>query len=184
MLPFSYARTESELLKDIVGDILRKLTSSCQNQLKGFVGIEENLEQIESLLKIWSGGVKTIGIWGMVGIGKTTLAKALYAKLSPEFEGSCFLENVRENLDKLGLKALRTELFSQLLEQKNLAPFLVSNFDKRRLGQKKVLIVLDDVTTFKKLEHLIEDFDLLGPGSRVVVTTRNKEIFHKEVEVF
>ncbi|KAK7401099.1 hypothetical protein VNO78_12413 [Psophocarpus tetragonolobus] len=47
-------RTESEFLKDIVGDVLRKLTPRYPNQLKGLVGIEDNYEKIEALLKIGS----------------------------------------------------------------------------------------------------------------------------------
>ena len=63
----SYFRTESELLKDIVGDVLRKLTPRYPNQLKGLVGIEDNYEKVESLLKIGSSEVITLGIWGMGG---------------------------------------------------------------------------------------------------------------------
>jgi len=34
--------------------------------------------------------------------------------------------------------------------------------------------VLDNVDTSEELEKVIEDCDLLGAGSRVIVTTRNK----------
>nr|KYP60431.1 TMV resistance protein N [Cajanus cajan] len=107
----------------------------------------------------------------MGGIGKTTLATALFEKLSYEFEGRCFLTNVREKSDKLG--ALRDELLSKLLENKN---YGFDNFDLSRLRRKKVFIVLDDVATSQQLEKLIEEYDFLGPGSRVIVTTRNKQI--------
>ena len=183
----SYFRTESELLKDIVGDVLRKLTPRYPNQLKGLVGIEDNYEKVESLLKIGSSEVITLGIWGMGGIGKTTLASAFYAKLSHEFEADCFLVNVRENAKRHGLEALSQKLFSELLENENHcfdAPFLVSQFVMRRLGCKKVLIVLDDVATSEQLEYLIKDYDLLGQGSRVIVTTRNKQIFRQVDEVY
>nr|KYP32022.1 Putative disease resistance protein At4g11170 family [Cajanus cajan] len=58
-------RTEPELLKEIVGEDLRKLTPSYRNQLKGLVGIEDSCEEIESVLKIGSTEVITIGIWGI-----------------------------------------------------------------------------------------------------------------------
>jgi len=92
LFPF-FARIESEFLKEVVKDVLRKLTPRYPNQLKGLVGIEKSLKQIESLLKIGSSEVRTVGIWGMGGIGKTTLAIALYDKLSCEFEGRCVLTN-------------------------------------------------------------------------------------------
>ncbi|KAG4989188.1 hypothetical protein JHK82_031519 [Glycine max] len=46
-------RTESELLKDIVGDVLRKLTPRYPSQLKGLVGIEKlmSLPELPSSLK-------------------------------------------------------------------------------------------------------------------------------------
>ncbi|XP_014519090.1 TMV resistance protein N isoform X1 [Vigna radiata var. radiata] len=176
-------RVESELLKDIVEDVLQKLAPIYPNCHKGLVGIEENYEKIESLLKVGSNEVKILGIWGMGGIGKTTLARALYDKLSHEFEGHCFLENVREESDKHGVKALRNKLFSELLGNKNHCfdvAFSVTKFVLSRLGRKKVFIVLDDVATSEQLENLIEDFDFMGLGSRVVVTSRNKQIFSQD----
>nr|AKO73682.1 Pva1-17i20_03 [Phaseolus vulgaris] len=181
-------RTESKLLMDIVGDILRKLTARYPNQLKGLVGIEENYEQIESLLRIGSREVRILGIWGMGGIGKTTLATALYAQLSPEFEGGCFLTNVRENSSRPGgLEALHKKLYTELLGNESHcfdAPLLVPQFVMHRLGHKKVFIVLDDVSTCEQLEHLIKDYGLLGPGSRVIVTTRDQQIFRPNDEVY
>ncbi|KAK7401101.1 hypothetical protein VNO78_12415 [Psophocarpus tetragonolobus] len=59
---------ESEFLKDIVKDVLGKLTPKYPNQLKGLVGIEESYEHIASLLKIESSDIRTLGIWGMGGI--------------------------------------------------------------------------------------------------------------------
>ncbi|RZB71347.1 TMV resistance protein N isoform H [Glycine soja] len=53
-----------------------------------------------------------------------------------------------------------------------------------RLGRKKVFIVLDDVDTSEQLENLIEDFDFLGLGSRVIVTTRNKQIFSQVDKIY
>nr|KYP56826.1 TMV resistance protein N [Cajanus cajan] len=181
-------RTESELIKDVVGDVFRKLTPKYPNQLKGVIGIEENYKQIESLLKIGSSEVITLGIWGMGGIGKTTLATTFYSKLSHEFDSGCFLINVRENSNRHGLEALRNKLFSDLLENENHcfdAPFLVPQFVMRRLGCKKVFIVLDDVATSEQLEYLLKDYDdLLGQGSRVIVTTRDKQIFRPHDEVY
>ncbi|RDX79235.1 TMV resistance protein N, partial [Mucuna pruriens] len=180
-------RTESEFLKDIVEDVLQKLAPRYRNHRKELVGIEENYEKIESLLKIGSREVRILGIWGMGGIGKTTIASALYDKLSYEFESRCFLTNVREESDEHGLKALRNKLFSELLENENHcfdAPPLVSHLVLSRLGRKKVLIILDDVATPEQLENLIEDFDFLGPGSRVIITTRNKQIFSQVDEVY
>ncbi|XP_058787993.1 disease resistance protein RPV1-like isoform X2 [Vicia villosa] len=176
---FQNYRTESDFIKDIVKDVLQKLNLKYQYEIKGLVGIEKNYEQIESILKIGSNEVIVLGIWGMGGIGKTTLAKALYAKLHSQFEGCCFL-NVMDESNKYGLDGVRSKFFSTLLEEENLHPdasYIESHFSVRRIARKKVFIVLDGVETLDKIEDLILKLDGLGPGSRVVITTRDKHIF-------
>ncbi|KAL5076277.1 hypothetical protein RYX36_015261 [Vicia faba] len=123
--------------------------------------------------------VQVIGIWGMGGIGKTTLAIALYAKLSSHFEGHCFLENVREQTEKNSINFMRNKLVSELLEEENLhvnVPKVEYLSVTNRLRRKKVLIVLDDVANSEQLDDLISVYDCLGLGSRVIVTTRDKHI--------
>ncbi|KAH9782987.1 ADP-ribosyl cyclase/cyclic ADP-ribose hydrolase [Citrus sinensis] len=49
-------------------------------------------------------------------------------------------------------------------------------FTKGRVRRMKVLIVLDDVNKDEQLEGLIGGLDQYGPGSRIVVTTRDKGV--------
>lgn len=84
-----------------------------------------------------------LGIWGIGGIGKTTIAGALLKKYSRHFEGVYFAQNVRE-AEKTGrLAPLRQELLSTLLNDGNakIIPSIGLYFESKRLTRKKVLIV-------------------------------------------
>ncbi|KAK7362511.1 hypothetical protein VNO77_04627 [Canavalia gladiata] len=179
-------RTEYELIEEIVKDVMQKLNRIYPIEVKEeLVGIDQNLAPIESLLRIRSREVRIIGIWGMGGMGKTTIANALFAKLSSQYEGSCFLANVREEFEKQGPNYLRNKLLSEVLEDVNLhisTSTVRSTFVERRLKQKKVLIVLDDVDNRKELESLLAKHDCLGSGSRVIITTRDKHVLSKGVD--
>jgi len=45
-----------------------------------------------------------VGIHRLGGVGKTTLVVAVYKSVADYFEGLCFLENVRETSNLLGIQ--------------------------------------------------------------------------------
>ncbi|XP_057993762.1 disease resistance protein RPV1 isoform X2 [Hevea brasiliensis] len=78
----------------------------------------------------------------------------------------------------MGLPRLQQELFSALLEDDNLNVHILSTEPasiKSRLHRKKVLSVLDDVDCSRQLEFLA-GVHLFGCGSRIIVTTREKQL--------
>ncbi|RHN67392.1 putative TIR domain, winged helix-turn-helix DNA-binding domain-containing protein [Medicago truncatula] len=171
-------RSDSDFIKAIVEDVLRKLNPRYPNEIKGLVGIEKNYEQIESMMEIGSNDVRIIGIWGMGGIGKTTIARTLYGKLYSQFEVRCF-HNVMDESNKYGVNGLHNKLLSSLLEEEKIHPdasYIESSFSVRRIARKKVFIVLDGVDTLDQVDDLILIINGLGVGSRVIITTRDKHI--------
>ncbi|CAL2276420.1 unnamed protein product [Prunus armeniaca] len=165
-------------------DALTKAASQFKRNL-GLVGIERKIEQIESLLCIDSRDLCYVGIWGMPGIGKTTLAGAVFNRLSTKFEACFFLANVREESESHGLNQLRNKHLRMLLEEENLnieTPSVGSNFVGERLARTKVLIVLDDVNNLNQLELLAGDQDQFGPRSRITITARDRRLLKERVD--
>lgn len=166
--PFLFVRKESELIDKIMEVVLEKLSCIHPVEPSGLVGIGQTLAKIKSLLVRDPEEVRILGIWGAPGIGKTTIARAVFDNISCQYEGCCFLENVSEESKNQGLGKLGKELLSVLLEEKCPQP-------KIRLRLKKVLIVLDDVGTPGQLKYLATEQISFGPGSRIIVTSRDKD---------
>lgn len=152
------------------------------------VGIDSRVEDVISLLSIGSEDVRKIGIYGMGGIGKTTIAKAVYNSIFYLFEGSFFLENVREVSEQPnGLVHLQKQLFSEILNQKNYKIGNVHrgiNLMREKLSSKRVLIVLDDLDQLDQLNFLAGEHHCFGSGSRIIITTRDVLLLKQVDEIY
>ena len=114
-----------------------------------------------------------VGLWGMGGIGKTTLAKEVFNRMRSAGLKSCFLEVGSEATEqKLG--KLQHNMLKELLgkDEHVLSVDGGRGLLSRRLGGQQVAVVLDDVWSPDQLGALLVEG--LGRGSRVVVTTRNR----------
>ncbi|PKI38906.1 hypothetical protein CRG98_040678 [Punica granatum] len=156
------------------------------DRIERLVSIDDNKRVVLRLLEVRKRDVRIIGFFGMGGIGKTTLAKVIYNEIMDDFDSCSFLKDIRETSSHLdGLKRLQSQLAKDL-SRREYREFATTdegtNELQHRFREKKVLVVLDDVDDNNQLEALVS-VAWFGPGSRVIVTTRYKNVLSLNPEV-
>ncbi|XP_030464858.1 disease resistance protein L6-like [Syzygium oleosum] len=178
---------QGEEIKSIVEQVSSKLKTRHMIVTKYLVEDNGQVQAIMKLLDVGSDGVHFVGIYGLGGVGKTTLATVLYNKLSFHFEACSVLKDVRAHWQPPGgpldlqKKLLSDSVSSTISDQ-------IKNVDdgikmiERVFSNKKVLIVLDDLDKIEQLEKLAGNPNWFGSGSRILITTRDKSILMTQVE--
>ncbi|KAM7461858.1 hypothetical protein LguiA_029979 [Lonicera macranthoides] len=150
-----------------------------KHEVSFLVGMPSRIEKVEKLLNIHYDGIRFIGIHGMGGLGKTTIAEVIYNKYQHHFECHSFLLDVRETESRNGIVHLQKQLLSAILKTRTIH---VNDYKggirqiKGVVGRKKVLIVLDDVNDKSQIERIAGSWEWFGARSRIIITTRNKEV--------
>ncbi|KAM0030856.1 putative TIR domain, P-loop containing nucleoside triphosphate hydrolase [Helianthus debilis subsp. tardiflorus] len=163
---------EAKFIQEIVRYIsleLRFISPSFDQKL---VGIETRVNKIVSSLRVGLNDPCMIGIKGIGGGGKTTLVKAVFDHISCQFEGKSFVENVSKR-SSLGLKKLQKQILKDVFS----GQCIDNNMEMKRMRNTKVLVVLDDVDDIEQLEALAGSPNWFKPGSKIIITTRNEQVF-------
>ncbi|CAL8082554.1 unnamed protein product [Prunus armeniaca] len=174
--------SESKFIQNIIEDISWQIIDHTYLYVtKYLVGMHHPVQDITKLLDLGENDVRMVGVWGTGGTGKTTIAKAVYNSIAHEFEGCSFLANVRDcsKWQGGGLAKLQRTLLFEILGGKKLELANVhkgATMIKQRLSCRKVLLVLDDVDDMEQLHKLVGARDWFGVGSRIIITTRDKQL--------
>ncbi|XP_010251791.1 PREDICTED: TMV resistance protein N-like [Nelumbo nucifera] len=179
---------ESELIQALVKKISTVSSNTPLGVAKYPVGISSRVEEVMRVLDVKSNDVRVLGLIGMGGIGKTTLAKAVYNKMVSQFKHHSFIFNVREasrggcNLVSLQKKLLRDLFPTDAPPVDDISKGI--NIIKQRIHGRPVLVVLDDVDDARVLEALVGGRDWFCDGSRIIITTRDRQVLEDIANVF
>ncbi|XP_052305326.1 disease resistance protein RUN1 isoform X2 [Populus trichocarpa] len=179
---------EAKFIKEIIKDVLNKLDPKYFYVPEHLVGMDRLAHNIFDFLSTATDHVRIVGIHGMPGIGKTTIAKVVFNQLCYGFEGSCFLSNINETSKQFnGLALLQRQLLHDILKQD------AANINcddrgkvliKERLRRKRVVVVADDVAHQDQLKALMGERSWFGPGSIVIITTRDSNLLREADQTY
>ncbi|CAN1770959.1 Disease resistance-like protein DSC1 [Linum perenne] len=180
---------EAKLVEEVVAKATMTLASMSSGiEFNKLVGMNSRVFDVERMLAMdeHSSTIRIVGLWGMGGLGKSTLARTCYERLKRVNDKEMrfhFIDKINETYDKPYLiEALVQELYSTLLSESRLTRGDVNvGYRRARLRRSKVFVVLDDVQTPSQLEQLLLGealslVKLFASGSRIIITTRDKMV--------
>ncbi|KAH0662595.1 hypothetical protein KY284_027526 [Solanum tuberosum] len=139
------------------------------------VGFEKDAESIMQKLTRGTKKLDVISIFGMPGIGKTTLARKVYniPSIVNHFDVKvwCSVSQAYDRSTLLGEILKQTTRKNEIIEADGRPDML-----RRSLIGRRYLIVLDDIWDVKAWEDLGLCFPMGENGSRVIVTTRIEQV--------
>uniref|UniRef100_A0A7N0VGX8 TIR domain-containing protein n=1 Tax=Kalanchoe fedtschenkoi TaxID=63787 RepID=A0A7N0VGX8_KALFE len=186
-LSLNAERDESLLAENITQEVRKMVKTSLLYVPPNIIGRDLILEEINTWLQDGSQGVEIGLIYGLGGIGKSTITQIAYNHNASKFDGCSFLENFTRKTTQ-GDDGLACLLEQVILDVTGKPGTKIYNVAKGMqdvsaiLSGKRVLIVLDDVDELEYLPDAFDDPRVFGKGSKIIITSRNKEL--KRVSLF
>lgn len=172
----------NKLIQVLVQTLLKQMRNTPLSVAPYTVGLDNRVEELKKQLDVKSNDVRVLGLYGMGGVGKTTLAKSLFNSLVVHnFENRSFIPNIRSQVSKHGgLVSLQNIICGDLSrgEKEGLINDVSDGISaiKKMVEKNRVLLILDDVGDVEQLNFLMGKREWFYKGSRVVITTRDREV--------
>ncbi|KAK3430274.1 hypothetical protein EUGRSUZ_E01804, partial [Eucalyptus grandis] len=170
-------RGKGEFIKEVVKNVLTELKTAYLEVPDCLVDVDRHVDEIMRLIGAHNPETKIVGIHGIGGMEKTTLAKIVYNQLSKDFSDCCFLSNIRET----EITRLQNQLILTILRRQHSDIHNIMEGKKvlgQRLRNKKVLLLLDDTDKASQLDALVRNHEWFGKGSKIIITTRDRGILN------
>ena len=171
-------RYAPELVRGIVKDVLERLGRPALHVADMPVDVEWQVARIkQQLADLSASGSAVMGLYGMGGVGKTTLVKRVFNKLQLGYiDTTCFVE-VGKHAGELQLQQAQRQMLKDLcgIDRE------VSSVDagraelSSRLSSARVLLVIDNIWRADQLRALLVK---AGQGSCILVTTCDVALLH------
>ncbi|KAJ9558628.1 hypothetical protein OSB04_013242 [Centaurea solstitialis] len=177
-------RRETILIEEIVNNMRIKLDPLLHNKVRPLIGMHSSINIITSWIIDGSlHAADILTIWGMAGIGKTSLAKYIYELHFHVFERSSFIEDIgRRSMQQVNAfldlqKNLLEDIQKRHLSKLHDVNLGTVNIEKTLL-RKRTLLVLDGIDNFEQLDLLVGTIGF-HPGSKIIKTTQDGSLTEK-----
>ncbi|KAE8125072.1 hypothetical protein FH972_019909 [Carpinus fangiana] len=139
---------------------------------------ESRMSVVKGLMEaLGDANINMIGMWGMAGVGKTTLARAVARQAKEEklFE-EVAMADVTQSPDLRRIQGEIADMLDLKFDKETVSG-RASRLHERLSQDRKILVILDDI--WEKLE--LETIGIPSKGCKLVLISRNRDVLFCEM---